>query len=146
MYNVVVRDILPANLIYRGNLTVNTNQNYSGDIRSGINIGTVYANQPVVVAYQAQVASAENFNFGSNLITNTATITSTNGLSQSSNSTVTVNRSLVYGASNVATGLTNNLLADSFFLPLLMLVLSAWLYFSGRVYKFADWLKFKTNK
>ena len=143
MYNVVVRDILPANLIYRGNLTVNTNQNYSGDIRSGINIGTVYANQPVVVAYQAQVASAENFNFGSNLITNTATITSTNGLSQSSNSTVTVNRSLVYGASNVATGLTNNFLADSFFLPMLMVILSAWLYFSGRVYKFADWLKIK---
>ncbi len=146
IHNVIIQDSLPANLIYRGNLTVNSNQNYGGDIRSGINIGTVYAGQPVVISYQAQVAPAENFSFGSNAFTNTATVTSTDGASQSSSSTITVNRSLVYGASNVATGLTNNFLTDSFFLPLLMILLSGWLYFSGRVYKFADWLKVRINK
>src|SRR3989344_1704161 len=146
IYNVIVRDILPANLIYQGSLTINSNQNYGGDIRSGINIGTVYANQPIVVAYQARVASAENFSFGSNALTNTATVTSTDGPSQTSASTVTVNRSLVYGASNVATGSTNNFMVDSFFPPLLMILLSAWLYFSGKVYRFADWLKVKISK
>ena len=140
--NVIVRDILPANLIYKGNLTVNTSTSYSGDITSGINIGTISAGQIVVVAYQAQVANSTNFAYGTTTLTNNATISSQNG-TQTSTATVIVNRSQVYGASSVSTGLTNNFLTDSFFLPLLLIILGLWLYFSGLVYGFADWLKKK---
>jgi uncharacterized repeat protein (TIGR01451 family) len=143
VHNVIIRDILPVNLTYRGNLTVNTSQNYSGDIVSGINIGTVYAGQPVVVAYQAQVAPSPNFAYGSNSLINSVTATSTDGASQSSSVTVTVNNSLVYGATTVSTGLTNNFLTDSFLLPLLMIVAGLWLYFSGSLNQFSDWLKSK---
>jgi hypothetical protein len=143
VHNVIIRDILPANLIYRGNLTVNTNSNSGGNITSGINIGTVYVNQPVVVAYQVQVAPAVNFNFGNNILSSNTAVTSQEIAEQTGSATVVVNRSLVYSASAISTGLTNNFLTDSFFLQLLLITLGLWLYFSGRIYKFADWLKQK---
>lgn len=143
IHNVYVRDVLPANLVYKGNLTVNTNSNYAGDITSGVNIGTVYVNQPVVVSYQAQSAGFQNFTFGTTTLSSNATITSTEAGAQTASATVMVNNSLVYGATTVSTGLTNNFLTDSFFLPMLLIVLGSWFYFSGRAYMFADWLKQK---
>ena len=141
IHNVVVRDVLPPNMIYKGNMTVNANTNYGGDISSGINIGTVYVNQPVVVAYQAQVAPAANFGYGSTVLANNANVTSQEVGTQNSSATVTVNRSLVYSASTYTTGLTNDFLTDSFFMPLLLIMAGLWLYFSGKAYKFADWMK-----
>ena len=141
LHNVIVRDILPANLINRGNLTINVSSNYGGNIISGVNIGTVYAGQAVVVAYQAQVASAGNFSYGTTALTNNATVTSSEAGTQTSSATVVVNRSLVYGATTISTGLVNNFLTDSFFLPLLIIISGLWLYFSGNIYKFADKLR-----
>ena len=146
VHNVMVRDILPANLIYRGNLAVNTNSNYGGNITSGVNIGTVYAGQSIVVSYQAQVAPSGNFSYGSTTMTNNATITSAETGTQTASATVVVNKALVYGASTVSTGLTNNFLTDSFFLPLFIIILGLWLYFSGSAYKFADNLRYRIKK
>lgn len=143
IHNVMIRDFLPSDLIYSGNLTVSSGSTYSGDITSGINVGTVYAGQPVVISYRAQLASAANFAYGITTIANSATITSNEMGAQNTNATVTVNKSLVYGASTVSTGLTNSLLTDSFLLPMLLIALCAWLYFTGRVYKIADWIKTK---
>jgi len=50
----------------------------------------------------------------------------------------------VAGASTISTGLTNNFWTDSFFLPLLIVLISLWFYFSGKAYAFADWLKRKS--
>lgn len=49
----------------------------------------------------------------------------------------------VAGASTISTGLTNDFLTDSFFLPMALIILSSWLYFSGNIYRFADWLRVK---
>ncbi len=49
----------------------------------------------------------------------------------------------VLGASTVNTGLTDNFWVDSFFMPLLLILAGLWLYFSGKAFKFADWLKKK---
>ena len=146
VHNVVVRDILPANLIYRGNLTVNTNSNYGGDITSELTIGTIYANQPVVVSYQAQVASAQSFSYGATTLTNSATVTSNELGTQTASASVFVNKSLVYGATNISTGLTNNFLTDSFLLPLLILIFGIWLYFSGTLNMWTDKLKTKIKR
>jgi len=143
VHNVIIHDILPANLLYKGNLIVNSNSNYGGDITSGITIGTISANQAVVVSYQAQVAPAGNFSFGTTALSNNATITSSEAGNQTGTATVIVNKALVYGASTVSTGLTNNFLTDSFFLPLLLIILGLWFYFSGEAYVFADWIKSK---
>lgn len=145
IHNVVVRDTLPAQLISYGNLTVNANSNYGGNIVSGVNIGTIFAGQTVVVKYQAQVEPSANFNYGATTISNSATITSAEAPAQTANAVVVVNRSQVYGVSSISTGETNNPITDSFFLPMLIIVAGSWLYFTGKIYTFADWLKVKIN-
>lgn len=141
VHNVVVRDILPANLLYKGNMTVNANLNYGGDPITGINVGTITAGGIVVVAYQAQVAGYSVLPYGSSVLTNTATITSNETGSQTVSSSVLINNSLVYAATTISTGMTNRFLTESFFLPMLLIVLGSWIYFSGKAYRFADWLK-----
>ena len=143
LHNVFVRDILPTNINYLGKLTINTNQNQVEDITDGINIGTVYANQPVVISYQAQVGPATNFTYGTTTLTSGATVSSNETSNQTSAAQVLVTNSLVQGATILPTGLTNYFFADSFLLPLLLLIIGLWFYFSGNVYKFADWLKSK---
>lgn len=144
IYNVLVRDYLPAGLTFRGFVTVNTGQSYSGDITNGINVGTVYANQPVVVSYQAQVAPYYNLGYGSQTLTNSSTVTSSSG-TQNSSATVVVNNSLVMGATYIPTGSAGNW-KTNLFIPLAGLMILLWLYFSGRIYRLSDWLKLKINK
>lgn len=146
VHNVLVRDSLATNMIYRGNLTVNTSTSYSGDILSGINIGTVYANQPVIVAYQVQVAPATNFVYGTTTLTNNATVTGNEVGTQTASAIVLVNRTSVSGATDISTGLTNNILVDSFFVPFILIMLGAWLYFSKNIYKIADRIKTLVKK
>ncbi len=146
VYNVMVRDILPANLIYRGNLAVNTNINYGGDITSGINIGTVYVGQPVVVSYQAQVAPTDRFFYGTTTLASSATVTSSGANTQTGSATVIVNKSSVAGASIISTGLTNNFLSDSFFLPLLVILAGLWLAFSGQAGLWTNKLKARISR
>ena len=119
--NVYVRDILPAGLVYNGNLMKNAVA-ISGDITSGLNIGTVYANQPVVISYQAQVSSSYAFPYGLTTLTNNVTVTSTEAGTQTAAASVFVVNSAVSGATTISTGLTNNLLTDSFFLPLALIL------------------------
>ena len=144
IHNVFVRDILPANLIYKGNLTVNAALNSSGNPQNGINIGTISSGGIQVITYQAQVASTANIPAGTSTASNSATITSTEGGTQTAAASVIINNPLVLGAATtVSTGLTNNPVTDSFFLPVMLIILGSYLYFSGKIYVFADWLEEK---
>jgi len=124
--NVYIKDTFPANLIYQNQLIVSGSSNYynnSGNITSGINLGTITAGQTVTITYQAQVAASQNFSYGSTTLTNSVYATSTGnnyGSNPTSSASVIVNRTAVYGVSSISTGLTNNLLMDSFILPLLI--------------------------
>ena len=137
VHNIVVKDALPSTLVYNGKLSVNAN--YTGDITSGLNISSIPAGQTVVISYQAQVSSGVAF--GATTISNNAVITSTEAGTETASASISVNKSLVYGASDVATGLTNYLFTDSFILPLILLLLGIWFYFSGEIYVWADKLK-----
>jgi hypothetical protein len=121
-HNVYVSDILPANLISKGRLMLNQNQNYTGNISSEINIGTIPAGSAQVISYQVQVAPPSNFTFGATTITNSATVFSAETSTQTTSATVVVNNSSVRGVTTISTGLTNNIFTDSFFLPLLLLI------------------------
>lgn len=140
VHNVVIRDILPANLIYKGNMTVNASLNYSGSPVSGINIGTIPAGGIEVIAYQVQVAPKANFSYGSTILNNSASITSTEAGTQTASAQVLVSNSSVSGATYLPTGLTNDPIRDSFFFPVALILLGSWFYFSGNAYAFADWL------
>lgn len=135
--NIVVRDILPAGLIYKGNLTINATLSNS-DPTLGLNVGTIPANEICVIAFQAQVVSYGNY--GINTLTNTATITSNETGTQTATATIMINNTGTLGATDIATGSTNYFLIDSFLLPMFLIIFMSWLYFTGRVYRFADYL------
>ena len=136
--NVFVRDILPYGLVYKNNLVVSGSNGYGGDVTSGINIGTISAGQTVTITYQAQVGPASNFIYGTSILTDNASVTSSGNNPNVSNATVSVNRTAVYGATSVSTGLTNNFIVDSFFLPLMIALLGLWLFRSG-LFGFEKW-------
>jgi len=146
--NVVVRDLLPANLIYNNQLVVartnNASTNYSGDIISSLNLNTISANQTVTVTYQAQVASAGNFAFGTTTLNNSVTTTSSSSnYIPIASASVIVNRTGVLGASSISTGLTNNFWLDSFFLPLMITLFGLWMWKSGMFFGLEKWLSDK---
>jgi uncharacterized repeat protein (TIGR01451 family) len=143
--NVVVRNTLPANLIYNNQLVVarsnNTSGNYSGDIISGLGLYTISAGQTVTITYQAQVAGAANFAFGTATLNNPVNTTSSNvGYIPTASASVVVSRAGVLGASTVSTGLTNNFWIDSFFLPLLITLICIWMWKSGMFFGIEKWL------
>jgi uncharacterized repeat protein (TIGR01451 family) len=145
--NVYVRDLLPSNLIYKGSLVVtgSVSNNY-GDVSTGINLGTISANQTVTLTYQAQVAGSAYFNYGTTTLTNTVTVTSSEA-SGNASAVVAVNKSGVAGVTTVSTGLTNNFLVDSFFLPLMIALAGIWMFRSGIVKfdKLVDGVKTKNR-
>ncbi len=140
IHNVLVTDNLPANLIYTGSMMINASANNSGNPTSGVNIGTIAAGDIVIVTYHAQVSAATGSAYGTTNLSNNATVTSTEGGTQTASASVIINTSTIQGATNISTGLTNNPVRDSFFLPVFLIILGSWLYFSGNVYAFADWL------
>lgn len=159
VHDVIVTDALPYGLLYRGNLIVSGAIIYSGaDITTGISFPVIKEGQTVTITYQAQVAPEESFNLGTTNLNNVVTVATSDIPPCRDNTTVIVNCTTPLQPvfqppqyyypepTNVSTGLTNNFLTDSFFLPLAILLMSGWLFFSGRIYKFADWLKLKSIK
>ncbi len=152
--NVFVRDNLPTNLIYNNQMIVacsgNSNcNNYSGsNIASGINLNTIYSGQTATITFQAQVAQASNFSYGSTTLTDSVNASSSNsGYVPTNSASVIVTRAGVYGASTVSTGLTNNFWTDSFILPLAITLLLLWIWRSGSLYGVEKFIaKYKNNK
>ena len=136
--NVYVRDVLPSGLVYKDNMTINASIDYSGNPANGINVGTIPANGIEVISYQAQVAVGT---YGTSALANNATITSTEAGTQTASASVFVTNSAVSGATYIPTGMTNNPFTDSFFFPVSLIILMSYLYFTGKVHAFADWLK-----
>ncbi len=119
LHNVTVRDYSPSNVTYYNNLTVDGVTN-SGNIMSWpILLGDMQAGQIKTLLYQAQVSS--NLPYGTSTITNSVNVTSVEA-SGTASASIIASRSTVLGATDVSTGLTNNPLVDSFFLPLVLLM------------------------
>ncbi len=141
--NVFLKETLPANLAYNGNLLINAVKNDIANPVNGINVGTIKAGEVVIVSYQAKVNSSSDYGTASLEVPTTITADQISQVIDTA--TVVVSNSQVSGAATTAptdlsTGQTNNLFADSFFLPMMLIILGGWFYFSGRVYAFADWL------
>jgi len=145
VYNVTVSDTLPQNVYYKGDLIVNSQLNYPGNIFSGINIGTIKAGEAAIISYRAQIADSTIIPYGTTTLTSTVAISGSGVNYQTAAASVVITNTQTAGISTgpttIATGITNNFFEDSFFLPLLIIILGLWLCFSGRIYKFADWLK-----
>ena len=144
LYNIVVKDTLPGGLIYRGDLRID-NVLTSGNILTGFNIGTLTAGQQKTITFRTDVAGAGNFTFGQTELINTALISSGTA-SRSDGAKVVVSKTAVAGvATQVPTGLTNNFFFDSFFLPLLITLLTVW-FLKVRILKFEEWLDLRKKQ
>jgi hypothetical protein len=141
--NIFIKETLPSGLEYSGNLLINAMENKIANPIGGINAGSLKAGEVLVVSYQAKVNPSSNY--GTINLENLTTVTADQLNQITDVATIIVNNSQVSGASTTAptdlsTGQTNNFFADSFFLPMILIVLGGWFYFSGKVYTFADWL------
>lgn len=102
--DIVVKDTLPQNLIYQGNLKIGGNP-VSGNILPGISIGNLLSNQVKTVTFEVQVTSSENFAVGKTELINT-TLAFNQQLAVSDALTVTVLKQGVAGtATAVSTGI-----------------------------------------
>jgi uncharacterized repeat protein (TIGR01451 family) len=149
LYNLVVKDTLPSGLVYVDDLRID-NVLTSGNILTGLNIGSLSAYQEKVITFRADVAGSDSFAFGQTQLTNTVSVTSgslsrsdyvsSGAVSRSDIASVSVNKAAVAGAATaVSTGLTNNIFLDSFFLPLIISLLIVWLL-KSRIIRFEEWL------
>jgi len=136
--NVIVKDTLPGQIVWRQNSLKLDGNSVSGDIVSGYNIGSLSANQTRTVTFDADIASAASFAFGNTSLTNSVTVSSSN-TSNSDTATIVVTKKAVAGATSISTGLTNNLFIDSFLLPLAIALFLVWL-FKSNIIKLEQWL------
>ncbi len=143
IHNVIVRDILPDRIEYFGDLRVDGSA-VSGNIETGLNIGTIPVGSMKVVTFQAVVLSEDSFGIGSTNLINSA-FASSGGKSVNDTAGVFVVRGAVAGvATNIKTGITDNKLIDFFLLPLLVTLIIFFLFrkhFSG----LADWMDGKKD-
>ena len=153
LQNVIVKDALPDNrFTYRNNTLTVDGVPTAGDILTGISIGDLGANQTKTVIFETDVAASSTFAFGTTQLTDTALAFNTQ-VSGSDTAKVFVTRTGVGGATDVPTGLTNNILIDSFLLPLIITAIII-LLFKTRIIKFEEFMEnrkkeygdFRTNK
>jgi uncharacterized repeat protein (TIGR01451 family) len=139
IYDVTVKDTLPAGLIYQGDLIMVDDVLTSGNILTGLNIGNLSAGEQKTIIFKVDVAGAESFSFGQTQLTNTVSVSS-GTVSHSDEAKIIVSKAAVAGiATSVSTGLTNNIFLDSFFFPLIAALLIVWL-FKSRIIRFEEWL------
>jgi hypothetical protein len=145
--NVRVQDTLSSRLTYTGNMIISGSSNYSGDIISGINFNTVRDSDYITITYLARVASVESFGYGTNTETSNTSVSGSNLQYQPNQSaSVYVTRTAVLGATTISTGLTNNLLTDSFLLPLLVALAGIWMFKAGMFINLEKWLDNKRKQ
>lgn len=138
LYNVILKDTLPPKIINWTNLRVD-GASWTGDITSGINLGNLYSNQTKTITFDVTLADSTQFNFGETQLINTVISYTTNASASDAAKVIVTKKAVAGAATSVSTGLTNNLLFDSFFLPLVITLLIIFL-FKSRIIQFDRWI------
>lgn len=107
MDNVVVKDILPGQTTFAGNLEVN-GISTNGNIEQGINLGRINPGEEKTITFNVRVKPVESFGFGTTTLFNTASAKADDGTIVTSVARITVTRTGVLGAAtSVSTGITD---------------------------------------
>jgi len=136
--NLKIKDFLPEKISLRPNSLKIDGILTSGDILSGISLGTLSPNQTKTITFLADVAPPDKFLFGETKLVNMATIY-WNGNSLSDSATIFVKKAAVAGvATGAPTGFANHFFSYLFILLTFGLVL-IWL-FKSHIIKWEEWL------
>ena len=142
--DVIVKDTLPDKIIYRQDSLKIDGNSISGDIFAGLNIGSLAANQKKVITFDANIDSEDKFNYGNTQLINSV-IAYNKNTSHSDTAKIVVTKKEVAGATSISTGLTNNLLIDSFLIPFAIAFFLIWL-FKSKIIKFEQWVDNKKRE
>jgi uncharacterized repeat protein (TIGR01451 family) len=121
--SVELKDILPRNMEYVGNLKID-GTSVSGNIIEGINIGGISRTQSKTITFDARVYPRDYFEVGTTTLTNTARASYSN-IVATDTATLSVIKGEVAGPpTEVPTGVTGNTFFDYVLLPFLLTALA----------------------
>ncbi|MBZ9572980.1 DUF11 domain-containing protein [Patescibacteria group bacterium] len=121
--DVKVKDDLPSNIIYQGNLEIDNVSKTKNISTQAVNIGDLSPGESKTLIFEAKVAAKENFSFGTTDLINTARAY-TSETSDSDTCKVKVTRK---GVAGVVTGVSNRII-DSLLLPLGIALTIVWIF------------------
>jgi len=125
--DVMVKDSLPDNIIYEGNLRIDDVYSSKNISTQTINIGDLSPGQIKTITFEAKVASKDKFSYGTTDLINTALVYNTE-TSDSDTCKVIVKKTAVAGAvTEISTGITNGIL-NSILLPLFIAFAVVWIF------------------
>jgi hypothetical protein len=104
--NLTVKDTLPDRMSYYGGLKID-DVNVSGNVLTGLDIGSLNLQQTRTVVFQAVVANASNFSYGITELINTALVYNTS-IARTDTAKVQVTKTEVKGATDVPTGMLDS--------------------------------------
>ncbi len=112
LYNVIVRDVLPANITYINRTTsLNNNIIADGIVSGGVNIGALSPYQEVIVRFDARTNSAGYFNQGYTYLTNNAYARADNVSEVNAHLPITLRKGTVLGTvGRIRTGVNTGVL------------------------------------
>jgi len=143
IFGVFVKDVLPEGLIYMGNLKIDGVPS-NADITDKLQISSLLMGQTRTITFDAGTVNEDKFAYGENKLINTAMIYQDNIVATDAAEVIVVKKK-VLGATSIATGLTNNIFFDSFFLPLMLTIAIIWLL-KSRVIKYEEWLDLRKEQ
>jgi hypothetical protein len=124
--DVVVRDIIPGQTTFAGNLQINGSP-HSGDIQEGITLGKISAGDERIITFQVRIKPTENFQFGTTTLFNTASAKSNDGTISTSTAQIDVTKTGVLGAATtVSTGVGDYILYFGIAFSLAVFLTSLW--------------------
>ena len=104
--NIIVKDTLPVNIAYMGNLKV-SGIDSTGNIFTGLDIGKISKGKKRTITFDAKVAKADKFNYGETTLIN-AVLAYNTDISALDTAKVIVNKKAVLGAAtSITTGAMN---------------------------------------
>ncbi len=134
--DVMVKDTLPDNITYEGNLRINNVYSSKNISTQAINIGDLSSGQTKTITFEAKVESKGEFSYGTTNLINTALAYNTE-TSDSDTCKVIVRRTAVAGVTDVPTGISNGIL-NSILFPLIITLTILWV-FRSELIGFDEW-------
>ncbi len=142
--NIRVKNTLPTNIIYQGDLLIDGAFSSKNINTEQVNIGDLSAGQTRIITFEAQVAAETKFNYGTSNLVNTV-LAYNEDFSHTDTCTIMVTRKAVAGAAtDVSTGITNDIF-DSILFPLALAFLMVWI-FKSRFIGLDEWTHKRKKK
>lgn len=123
--NIMVKNSLPAKMIYQGNLKIDNLSDNRDLTKQAINIGSLKPGQTRIITFQAKIAPAKDFSYGTTELVNAVLVYNVK-LTKTGTSKILVTK--INGSTKVKTGLSDISFLNSILFPLIVTLLIIWAF------------------